>query len=629
MTNWVDDVLSAAVTLPREVTSRQRTSNRPHGGTGTADVAGGQSGLRLAGRRRVCALFPLLPNPGDFIAALRRRFPEAEIGLYTANPDAARRAATYGVREVIFEPRESFRMRPPASVTGRGFDTVVVYHDSRFLAFNVIHLMQVLRWPGVEKYVCMEGAVVDFSHVRGAVWSRYVFPTIRSLFRNSAVCVVWGLMFLPALLAAWRRPAREGLAGMLWKNGIQPLFNRRATFTNLNPLPLRKLAICLAAVIRDAFRGPFQAPPAAGGRILIVRLDHIGDVILTLPTVEALHRQAWQVSMLVGPWTRSVLEGDPRLHELLVFPSDDKLLCRDHAGEAARQNRRKRAEVMRRLKASRYDVVVDLTTSIDATHLSYLPQVSRRLSMDMHRWRLHGRMELVPNPGNLIESERIATLVRAAGIPLAIEPAAPFLAPAARAEADRILAGEGLAEKTWMAIHTGASWEGRRWAVDRFVEIACRAHSAFGITPCAFFVTGEETARDAFVAGTRAIGGKAFYNLPLPVVFALLARARVFVGNDSGLMHAAAACDVPALGLFGPGELPRFRPYGRRVASVSAGLLCSPCGQFMCTDQRCIKELSVDAVWSKLTELLDQRAIACGWRSSPSSGDRPPGECRA
>jgi ADP-heptose:LPS heptosyltransferase len=83
--------------------------------------------------------------------------------------------------------------------------------------------------------------------------------------------------------------------------------------------------------------------------------------------------------------------------------------------------------------------------------------------------------------------------------------------------------------------------------------------------------------------------------LTLPEAAAFLARATLYVGNDSGLMHLAAASGVPTLGLFGPTPVAEYAPVGRRTATV-----CAPGGT--------MQDLSVDAALQVARRLLDPAA---------------------
>ena len=130
-----------------------------------------------------------------------------------------------------------------------------------------------------------------------------------------------------------------------------------------------------------------------------------------------------------------------------------------------------------------------------------------------------------------------------------------------------------------LAIGPTANWPGKIWPADRFLEAANRITA-----------TGE-TSSDAFLAGARvAVFGAAgerdiaqlildaipeerridlVGHVGLPTVTACMRRCAIYVGNDSGLMHMAAASGLPALGLFGPSRPERYAPWGLQTAWVT------------------------------------------------------------
>jgi ADP-heptose:LPS heptosyltransferase len=87
---------------------------------------------------------------------------------------------------------------------------------------------------------------------------------------------------------------------------------------------------------------------------------------------------------------------------------------------------------------------------------------------------------------------------------------------------------------------------------------------------------------------------------------ALCQKARVFVGNESGPMHIAAASQIPTIGLFGPGEPPIFAPHGKKATYIHHKLECNPCDQIHCIypENPCINRISVAEVKEKIVELL-------------------------
>jgi len=118
-----------------------------------------------------------------------------------------------------------------------------------------------------------------------------------------------------------------------------------------------------------------------------------------------------------------------------------------------------------------------------------------------------------------------------------------------------------------LAIAPGANWVGKTWPAERFAEIATRLLAPDGPLPGGrLLILGDEADREAgrtlklAVSRGRTIGAPG--QLDLLTSYACLKRARLFIGNDSGAMHLAAAAGAPTLGLFGPSDDRRYAPWG-------------------------------------------------------------------
>ncbi len=116
----------------------------------------------------------------------------------------------------------------------------------------------------------------------------------------------------------------------------------------------------------------------------------------------------------------------------------------------------------------------------------------------------------------------------------------------------------------------------KEWRVERFRQLVDRLTAPTGIFPgahCVVFGAGECKDRIARLlsAGNGDRGGtsiSAHFDMPLDLVYACLKRCRMFIGNDSGLMHIAAAAGIPTLGLFGPTNEQYYAPWGEKSAWV-------------------------------------------------------------
>ncbi len=150
-------------------------------------------------------------------------------------------------------------------------------------------------------------------------------------------------------------------------------------------------------------------------------------------------------------------------------------------------------------------------------------------------------------------------------------PFAPEIFPSAeaRARAAELLPQAGKA----LALGPTANWPGKQWPAERFAELARRLTAPgapLAEAPIAIF--GAPGERPMVEPLLRALPASQVIDLvgrvDLLTAYAGLARAALFIGNDSGLMHLAAASATPTLGLFGPSREAHYRPWGRFTATV-------------------------------------------------------------
>jgi ADP-heptose:LPS heptosyltransferase len=143
------------------------------------------------------------------------------------------------------------------------------------------------------------------------------------------------------------------------------------------------------------------------------------------------------------------------------------------------------------------------------------------------------------------------------------------------AEADAARAASLLPGGPVLALGPTANWRTKMWPAERFVALAERLTAPDGPLPGAriAILGGPGAAERAMAAPVLAALPGALDlvgALMLPEAAAVLARSALFVGNDSGLMHLAAAAGAPTLGLFGPTPASEYGPVGRRARAVLA-----------------------------------------------------------
>lgn len=351
---------------------------------------------------------------------------------------------------------------------------------------------------------------------------------------------------------------------------------------------------------------PRAAPPAAE-RILVIRLGAVGDVVRTLPaaaTLRAAYPHA-ELAWLVEPASASVLAGQPWLDDVIVFP-------RGALRAALRGGRlvtlgREAARFVRRLRARRFDLVLDFHAILKSGVLARLSGAPRRVSYARPFAREgaalfateHARLA----PPRQSRFDRNEALVRYLGIEAPL-PEHPLAVPEpALARVSQAL-GAGPAP---VVIHPGTSdaTPYKRWTPRGYGAVA-RALAADGV-PC--LVTSGPAASDREMAAAvlREAAGAARPAPPTPTLLdlaALFAHARLYLGADSGPMHVAALVGTPVVQLLGPTDPVENAPYPCTASrSVRVQVACNPCKRG-CDAATCMRAIPANAVLAAVRSLL-------------------------
>jgi ADP-heptose:LPS heptosyltransferase len=271
-------------------------------------------------------------------------------------------------------------------------------------------------------------------------------------------------------------------------------------------------------------------------QILFVTATRIGDAVLSTGLLAHLieRHPGARLTIAAGQIAAPLFEAVPGLKRLLVI---EKRRLRFHW-----------LGLYRAVAGRRWDVVVDLRGSA----LPWLLYAGERHAMakgdgQEHRVRQLARLfRLDPPP-----SPRL------------------WLAPAHEARAETLVPAGGPV----LAVGPAANWRGKQWRGERFAELAKRLTAADGPLPgarIAVLAAAHERAQAepllAAVPKGRIVDlvGKT----DLLTAAAVLRRCALFIGNDTGLMHIAAATGVPTLGLFGPSPIDQYAPWGPCTAAV-------------------------------------------------------------
>jgi predicted lipopolysaccharide heptosyltransferase III len=354
--------------------------------------------------------------------------------------------------------------------------------------------------------------------------------------------------------------------------------------------------------------------------ILLVRLRLIGDVVFTTPAIRALRRRfpSARLLYLVESAAAPVVATNPHLNQVITVP-------RTRGWRRLADDWR----LARRLRAERVDVAVDLHGGPRSAWLTWASRARVRVGYDvpgrhwMYTRTIHRPRELRPRHSVENQWDLLAAVDASLGAPA--NPAADRVEmPVDAAEADRLgarLRAMGVpADARLVVLHVSAGNPFRRWPESAFAELAA-ALAAADDARRVLVTSGpsdHEAARRVIVeartrAGLAAARILDVEGLSLAGLRALVDRASLFVGGDSGPLHIAATSDVPVVGLYGPTLPARSAPWRPReipTASIDAGPLpCRPCDQRVCApgDFRCLTRISAAAVHDAAERLLETR----------------------
>lgn len=324
-------------------------------------------------------------------------------------------------------------------------------------------------------------------------------------------------------------------------------------------------------------------------RILVTGNNWLGDAVMSLPTLKSLRAMnpGAHISVLSRPSVAGLYAGLPYVDETIVPPG-------------------KWLGLVRELRKRKFDAALILPRSFSSALPPFTARIPRRIG-----YAGDGRSPMltdaVPRDPELLRVHRVRYyhhLLKALGSPP--EPGAPAIDVAPgddRWAAERLPAGRPL-----VGINPGATYgEAKQWFPDRFIETGKRLAKKRGAS---IIVVGGPAERELGDRVAAEIGGDAVSlagRTSLPQLAAVIRRCALFLTNDTGPMHVAAAVGVPIVAIFGPTDWVATPPYGENHAIVRKPIECSPCLKRVCPlgHHNCMKWVTVDDVADACARALE------------------------
>lgn len=382
----------------------------------------------------------------------------------------------------------------------------------------------------------------------------------------------------------------------------------------LRRIALRALAYSSAPFLPRARR------PSRISYILLIRPDHIGDLLFTTPALRLLRAQWPQahITSLVGPWGSELMKGNANVDQVLVcpFPGFTRQPKPSFFQPYALLGR-----YARLLQGQEYDLA--LVLRFDhwwGALLAYWAGIPQRVGYALPELRPFLTQPVPYTPGRH-EVEQNLILIRAAWQPKgpSIEEAGPLEfnpSPEDSGFATRYLAERGIEPQIpLIVIHPGAGARVKLWRAEGFAQVGDRLVERYRAR---LLITGssqEEGLARKIANHMRSDPTIAVGQTTLGEMAALMARADLVIGVDSGPMHLAVAQGVPTIHLYGPVDHRAFGPWGdlRRHQVVISDLDCIPCNRLDYTPEElekhpCVRLITVEEVLDAASSLLSLSA---------------------
>jgi len=365
----------------------------------------------------------------------------------------------------------------------------------------------------------------------------------------------------------------------------------------------------IAALARPFRRRVRPQPPK---RILALRLERIGDLLMTLPALADLRSLAptAEIDLIVGSWNADLARAiDPVSR---VMSLDAAWLARESQGHTLPSLVR----AARRWRPNAYDLAINFEPDIRSNLIAAASGATWTAGYTSGGGGplLDVSIEYDTRAHTTDNARRLISTIFDAAIPDEVSPT--LVAPAeAHENASRLL---GAAEQPLIGVHVSGGRAIKQWPPERFAEVARRLIETTGAT---IVLTGGaadrllvETAK-ASLPPSRVVDIAG--HIDLLTLSGVLERLDLLITGDTGPMHLAVAVGTPVVGVFGPSDPARYGPRGAYDRVVRIDLPCSPCNRIRLPPARCVGHtpdclalIGADRVFAAAREVLHESARA-------------------
>jgi ADP-heptose:LPS heptosyltransferase len=541
----------------------------------------------------------LAPKIDQIASFVKKEWPKAKILFITQKPAKIKdtrkpgvhlysRKSTLSISEVFKLGLRLKQMRPHIILIRK--------HD---LSLKFLLLILVCRPTKLYSWRARTSTKLTFSEIN---WRSFLIkPFNKKGFWMSLSCSLFPLFLLIALIPTlWLKRCSSIEKKQFW----------HLLKSNLQQGPLGDnpwLWACLQFIMLLVFLLGKKPKLKYPSRILVIRNDHIGDTINTTPLVKYLKKNYKKAHIVVLCDSGQFLWKDcPYIDEVLMYKTNNRLFNRDG---------RKFWYVfrpftyLRTLRKNHFDLVLDPVGRTETHILSYLCGNARRFSNTYYPYELFDVTICCRHyESELHETQRVLSLVKPVHeITKRERDLDIWIKPQIKDWMQNYLELIGIKEQdNLLGIHPSAVSPLRLWPIERFASVACELAAKHNMKIMFFEPPDNPDMAEKFTSILSTLSYKATIvrGTDLLSLTALISRCNLFLCNDSGPMHLAAATKTPTVAIFGPGEYIRWQPQHPNSKIVRKSFICSPCSQNDCINPMCVLQVDIEDVIKAAGELL-------------------------
>jgi heptosyltransferase-2 len=331
-------------------------------------------------------------------------------------------------------------------------------------------------------------------------------------------------------------------------------------------------------------------------RILIVNVNWLGDAILTTPVFKAIKEKypSVYVAVMCVNRVKEIFENNPYIDEIIVFDEKEE-----------QKNLSAKLEFIKSLKTKSFDTAFFIHRSFTRILICFLAGIKNRIGYQRHKNSFILTTKVNPSREYIHRQDYYLYLFEATGIPITDRMPQVFPLPRFKDKFSKVISDVKEKYSYIAGINPAANWLLKRWPASNFSILCDRLIKEL---KCAVIFVGA--AKDSVIAEEVIFEMKEpSYNLcgrtNLKELGALMGEMGIFISNDSGPAHLAAALGIKTIVLFGPTSSQITSPRGQHVTIIKKDIACTiPCYKLNCKDNICMKNITVEEVFLAARDIL-------------------------